>query len=87
MLVSTCVLTHFFARCKLCPDLTDHVTYIYHSAHRDEDRQLVSDIGCTAEIFSMKDEMDEASGISMVRVKARGRQRFKVIDTKSEITG
>jgi len=48
---------------------------------------MISAVGCTAEIFSMKDEMDEASGISMVRVKARGRQRFRIIEVKSEITG
>uniref|UniRef100_A0A0B6Z8Q2 Protein cereblon n=1 Tax=Arion vulgaris TaxID=1028688 RepID=A0A0B6Z8Q2_9EUPU len=53
----------------------------------DEGRHHFTSIGCTAEIFSMKDEMDEPSGISTVRVKARGRQRFKIVDMKSEITG
>ncbi|CAG5126153.1 unnamed protein product, partial [Candidula unifasciata] len=53
----------------------------------EEGRQHISSVGCTAEIFSMKDEMDEPSGISTVRVKARGRQRFKVVEMKSEITG
>lgn len=59
----------------------------YSKGYDDEGRQHISSIGCTAEIFSMKDEMDEPSGISTVRVKARGRQRFKVVEMKSEITG
>lgn len=57
------------------------------SVNQDGDGHNLSDIGCTAEIFSMKDDMDEASGISMVRVKARGRQRLRVINAKFEITG
>ncbi|XP_059178697.1 protein cereblon-like isoform X2 [Physella acuta] len=53
----------------------------------DDDRQKSSSLGCTAEIFSMKEEMDEQSGISTVRVKARGRQRFRIEEIKHEITG
>lgn len=44
-------------------------------------------IGTTAEIFSIKNEMDEGSGISTVRVKARGRQRFELIEYKRSVTG
>ncbi|KAL8602511.1 hypothetical protein ACOMHN_065383 [Nucella lapillus] len=46
-----------------------------------------SDIGCTAELFSMKNETDDASGLATLRALARGRQRFKVIDTRREMTG
>ena len=60
---------------------------ICYILRHDEGQQYFSDIGCTAEIFSMKDEMDDSTGISMVRVKARGRQRFKVIEKRFEITG
>uniref|UniRef100_A0A2C9KJ22 Protein cereblon n=1 Tax=Biomphalaria glabrata TaxID=6526 RepID=A0A2C9KJ22_BIOGL len=49
--------------------------------------QEFSDVGCTAEIYSMKQEMHEPSGLSNVIVKARGRQRFRMIEMKSEITG
>ncbi|KAH9489113.1 hypothetical protein Btru_042228 [Bulinus truncatus] len=57
------------------------------SRGHDYAEQHISEIGCTAEIYSMKQEMDEASGISTVTVKARGRQRFRISEMNSEITG
>lgn len=47
----------------------------------------LSDIGCTAELFSMKNETDDLSGLSTLRALARGRQRFKVIEKHREVTG
>ncbi|XP_050419400.1 protein cereblon [Patella vulgata] len=44
-------------------------------------------IGTTAEIFSIKDETDDISGISTLRIKARGRQRFRLIESRRDITG
>ena len=38
--------------------------------------------GTTAEIFSYKEESDDRSGIVTVRVKAMGRQRFRVEETR-----
>ncbi|CAL1539913.1 unnamed protein product [Lymnaea stagnalis] len=58
-----------------------------YDEEEERQQQQLSALGCTAEIFSMKQEMDELSGISTVRVKARGRQRFKVLEMKTEITG
>lgn len=57
--------------------------YRYQSEHTP----TLSNLGTTAEIFSIKDETDDISGISTVRVKAKGRQRFEVIDTHREVTG
>ncbi|XP_076469200.1 protein cereblon-like [Babylonia areolata] len=47
----------------------------------------LSDIGCTAELFSMKNETDDGSGLATLRALARGRQRFKVMETRREMTG
>ncbi|GFS14021.1 protein cereblon [Elysia marginata] len=55
--------------------------------NRGDNYQNVSTLGCTAEIFSKRDELDDSSGISIMTVKARGRQRFKIINMKSEVTG
>ncbi|XP_071082193.1 protein cereblon-like [Haliotis cracherodii] len=59
------------------------ITFRYQSEHTP----TLSNLGTTAEIFSIKDETDDISGISTVRVKAKGRQRFEVIDTHREVTG
>ncbi|KAK3767566.1 hypothetical protein RRG08_003828 [Elysia crispata] len=56
-------------------------------SYRGDNIQNVSTLGCTAEIFSKRDELDDSSGISTMTVKARGRQRFRIIDMKSEVTG
>jgi Lon protease-like protein len=47
----------------------------------------LSEIGCTAELFSMKNETDDMSGLSTLRALARGRQRFKIIEKHREMTG
>lgn len=44
-------------------------------------------IGTTAEILSIKDETDEASGTVSVRAKAIGRQRFHVEESRSQADG
>lgn len=56
-------------------------------SNRGDGYHNVSGLGCTAEIFSKRDEFDDASGISVMTVKARGRQRFTTVDMKSEVTG
>ncbi|XP_022102468.1 LOW QUALITY PROTEIN: protein cereblon-like [Acanthaster planci] len=45
----------------------------------------MSAIGTTAEIFSAKEEED--SGVETMRVKAMGRQRFQVMDTRRQTDG
>ncbi|ESO85229.1 hypothetical protein LOTGIDRAFT_195998 [Lottia gigantea] len=52
--------------------------------HTDDELECY---GTTAEIFSIKDETDDITGISTLRIKARGRQRFKLIETSRDVTG
>ena len=52
-----------------------------------DDNMGLSAIGCTAELFSMKNETDENVGLSTLRALARGRQRFRVIDRHRDVTG
>lgn len=49
--------------------------------------QIIASIGTTAEIYSVKNEMDEASGISTITVLAQGRQRFELLEYKRTVTG
>ena len=49
--------------------------------------QTLATVGTTAEILAFKMEEDEASGIRNVRVKAIGRQRFQVKETRRAIDG
>lgn len=58
-----------------------------YSIDPDDSTSDLAQIGCTAEIFSMKNETDEATGLSTLRAKARGRQRFQILSMHREITG
>ncbi|XP_060606164.1 protein cereblon-like [Ruditapes philippinarum] len=54
----------------------------------DEDHRYdIAGIGTTAEIYSVKNEMDDASGISTITVLAQGRQRFELKEYRRTITG
>jgi hypothetical protein len=44
-------------------------------------------IGTTAEILAARDDEDERSGVSVIRVKAIGRQRFQVKETRRQTDG
>jgi len=46
---------------------------------------LLSAIGTTAEIFSMKEESD--GGIVTLRIKATGRQRFRIKELRRQVDG
>ena len=47
--------------------------------------QLLAAIGTTAEIFSMKEESD--GGIVTLRIKATGRQRFRIKELRRQVDG
>ncbi|RMX48678.1 hypothetical protein pdam_00014329 [Pocillopora damicornis] len=47
--------------------------------------QLLAAIGTTAEIFSMKEESD--AGINTLRIKATGRQRFRIKELRRQVDG
>lgn len=49
--------------------------------------EQLSALGTTAEILAVKTEEDEAAGISNVKLKAIGRQRFQVVDTRRQTGG
>lgn len=50
-------------------------------------RHIIAGIGTTAEIYSVKNEMDDASGISTITVLAQGRQRFELKEYRRTLTG
>ncbi|XP_054752351.2 protein cereblon-like isoform X1 [Lytechinus pictus] len=60
---------------------------LYDSQERPSSRREISvpDLGTTAEIFSAKEEDD--GGIETMRMKAMGRQRFKVMETRRQADG
>ena len=68
---------HQFNNDQYCTDICR-----YENFHH-----VIAGIGTTAEIYSVKNEMDEASGISTITVLAQGRQRFELKDYKRTITG
>lgn len=53
----------------------------------DDGAQTMATIGTTAEIFSVRDETDDDTGLSTIRVKAKGRQRFQIVETERSPTG
>ncbi|XP_072027425.1 protein cereblon-like [Amphiura filiformis] len=58
---------------------------VHDSRRRLTDEMTTVTIGTTAEIYSAKDEED--SGIETMRVKATGRQRFRIVDTWRQADG
>ncbi len=48
-------------------------------------RPQAANIGTTAEIFSVKEELEY--GISTIRMKAAGKQRFRVLGCKRQLDG
>ncbi|XP_052285808.1 protein cereblon-like isoform X3 [Dreissena polymorpha] len=64
-----------------------HKTFGVVALRFDQHRHIIASIGTTAEIYSVKNETDEASGISTITVLAQGRQRFELIEYRRTITG
>ncbi|XP_074645118.1 protein cereblon-like isoform X2 [Tubulanus polymorphus] len=56
----------------------------YNESTYDE---IHAKIGTTAEILSIKEENDDRSGISSIRMIAAGRQRFQILDTRRQVDG
>ena len=57
------------------------------SRRRLTDEMTTVTIGTTAEIYSAKEEDSEATGIETMRIKATGRQRFKIVETWRQADG
>ena len=61
------------------------VGFSYHSA--DPYRPVLATVGTTAEVLAVKEENDSRVGVSTMRVKAVGRQRFEMKDTRRQMDG
>jgi len=47
----------------------------------------VASVGTTAEVLAVKEDTDNLSGLAVTRIKAIGRQRFKVLSTTRQLGG
>ncbi|XP_053378068.1 protein cereblon-like isoform X2 [Mercenaria mercenaria] len=78
---------HEVAMLKSVVDSTDKTFGVVALRMDEEYRHIIAGIGTTAEIYSVKNEMDDASGISTITVLAQGRQRFELKEYRRTITG
>lgn len=61
-----------------------HVDVNFHR-YGSSQNQLLAAIGTTVEIFSMKEEAE--AGICTLRIKAMGRQRFRIKELRRQVDG
>ena len=58
------------------------------SYHPDDPyRAILAGVGTTAEVLAVKEESDPGLGVSSMRIKAVGRQRFRIKDTRRQVDG
>ena len=53
----------------------------------EDDAVTLANVGTTAEVLAVKEDVDDLSGLAATRIKAIGRQRFKVISTTRQVGG
>jgi len=53
----------------------------------DDERITLANVGTTAEVLAVKEDVDNLSGVSVTRIKAIGRQRFRVLSTSRQLGG
>ncbi|KAK3103864.1 hypothetical protein FSP39_022508 [Pinctada imbricata] len=53
----------------------------------DDNSHSMANFGTTAEMFSVKDETDDVTGLASIRIKAKGRQRFQILESRRSTTG
>lgn len=63
----------------------DRTFGLVNSRSTGNHNQLLAAIGTTVEIFSMKEENE--AGICTLRIKATGRQRFKIKELRRQVDG
>lgn len=78
---------HTVAMLKGVMDKDNTFGIVAYRYSEEDGGHIIATIGTTAEIFSVKDETDERTGLASIRVKAKGRQRFKVIESRRTATG
>ena len=71
--------------CLLRITFTFFINYCLFFRYSNYQSQLLAAIGTTAEIFSMKEESD--GGIVTLRIKATGRQRFRIKESRRQVDG
>lgn len=57
--------------------------FLIYSRYSDESNPRLADIGTTAEIYEYRDE-EELTGFC---IKAKGRQRFRVVESQRQVDG
>lgn len=57
--------------------------FLIYSRYSEETNPRVADIGTTAEIYEYRDEEDLAGFC----IKAKGRQRFRVVESQRQVDG
>ncbi|XP_061187454.1 protein cereblon-like [Saccostrea echinata] len=78
---------HTVAMLKGVMDKDNTFGIVAYRFSEDDGGHIIANIGTTAEIFSVKDETDDRTGLASIRVKAKGRQRFKVMESRRTATG
>lgn len=78
---------HTVAMLKGVMDKDNTFGIVAYRYSEEDGGHIIATIGTTAEIFSVKDETDDRTGLASIRVKAKGRQRFKVIESRRTATG
>jgi len=53
----------------------------------EDDTATLANVGTTAEVLAVKEDVDDLSGLAVTRIKAIGRQRFKVLSTTRQLGG
>ncbi|XP_048740703.2 protein cereblon-like [Ostrea edulis] len=78
---------HTVAMLKGVMDKDNTFGIVAYRYSREDGGHIIATVGTTAEIFSVKDETDDRTGLASIRVKAKGRQRFKVLESRRTATG
>jgi len=53
----------------------------------EDDSASLANVGTTAEVLAVKEDVDDLSGLAVTRIKAIGRQRFKLLSTTRQLGG
>lgn len=53
----------------------------------EDDAFTLANVGTTAEVLAVKEDVDDLSGLAVTKIKAIGRQRFKVLSTTRQLGG
>jgi len=63
------------------------ICYCVPVSSLEDDAVTLANVGTTAEVLAVKEDVDNLSGLAMTKIKAIGRQRFKVLSTTRQLGG